>query len=822
MKRFLPALALGLSLSLGLSAEVEFLGLDLGSEDILLFSARAGLPNGSSYDSLFAADADSGSIAQLTVYPEHVAFVDGGRRLQVQNRFGLFRTDTRLENLAPVPGYPAFVRGSPVPGSRLLPCSASPDGSWVLSAEPTSSAFSRIVLFDASSGASTTVAERVEYSADRFPARWSPDSRHFVYSKGGELFYYSVEQLQGDRVLGEQYRRVGEGRIASVRWGRDGSLYYLRGSSLYRILPAEFFTQALYRGLAGMGVLTGKTPFPYDENFDDFWVSADGARIILSKGGRSLFLIYLDPDDYGASAQVTAIPHLYLQGNTIIRSLLWPARGPVTVFTGTLIGSERTAGAYRFSAPVDAAELDLAPTVASLDVSGALEVVLSPDESKVAVVSAAGVLVRGYADWGLRTEIKASGALHALWIGESRLIVAGTNLIEAVDLAKGTRSLVGVAQAEAYGRGADGAIFAKAGGVPYRRSPPVFSVALSAAATGTVATSTSGQAGQITPRNPTPNAPGQSTPSTATKSAISEEAAAITRGAGGWAPTVGYKVGIPATNSERYRVYLDAISSGVYRNIVMIRAVQGLGTRSLFPKPPSAYAAFPDREEPRAGVVFDHGSRIRRREVALVFNALEAAEGLVRVLDVLKEYGIRATFFANGEFVRREPGASRLLSVSGHEVGSMFFSAADPTDARFRIDRDYVRRGLARAEDDWFTVTGKELSLLWHTPYYTVNEEILEAGASMNYTFIGRDLDPLDWVSKTDASSMPGSYIPSHDIVERVVAGVRPGSIIPIRLGVPEGGRADYLFNEVGILVDALRNSGYSIVPVSTLMEHAE
>jgi peptidoglycan/xylan/chitin deacetylase (PgdA/CDA1 family) len=254
----------------------------------------------------------------------------------------------------------------------------------------------------------------------------------------------------------------------------------------------------------------------------------------------------------------------------------------------------------------------------------------------------------------------------------------------------------------------------------------------------------------------------------------------------------------------------------------MVRSVKALGTRPLFPPPQATYAPFPDRDEPRTGPSFDHGSRIRRRELSIAFDALGSAEGLVGVLNVLKDYGLTATFFVNGEFVRQSPGAARLLAGSGNEIGSMFFTAVDPTDARFKIDTEYIRRGLARAEDEWFAATGKELSLLWHTPYYTVNTDILAAGASMNYTYVGRDVDPLDWVTRADSALLPGAYQDAHSIVESVVSAAKPGSIIPIRLGITDGGRDDYLYRELALLLDDLIGLGYQVVPISALIEHSK
>ena len=776
MKRSIAIFAL--SVMIGAAwAELEYKNLDLGRDDSLLFSTQTELPGDGPYDSLFASDLNGGGTAQLTVFPERITLVEGGARLQVQNRFGLFRSDRSLSGLSPVAGYPAFARGSAVRQGRLLPCATSPDGAYVLSILPTSAAYARLVLFDVAKNKETLVASDVGYSIEYLPVRWSPDSHNFVYSKEGSIYYYSVDQLSGSRVLDEEYRRIGDGRIQCARWASDGSLFYLKDDALFRILPAEFYTQALYQGIAGMGVLAGKTPFPFDPNFDDFWVSHDATRIVLSKGGRNLFLIYLDPDDFGSVARVSALPYLFLQGDTMVRDVLWPAGGLVTVFTGSLRNGARTSGAYRLSAPADSSGLGLVPAVQSLDVTGALELVLSPDESKVAVVTSEGVTVRAYDDWSVQAKIKAPNALHALWLSEDRIVVAGSSLIETVVISTGQRNLVALSQAEKYGRSDDGSIYAIAEGKPYMHPAMAGDGIAKAAATG----------------------------------------AAI----GGWIPTPSFAVLAPASSSPDFRVYLDALAAGSYRNILMVRSVKALGTKSLFPPPAANYTPFPDRDEPRNGTSFDHGSRIRRRELSIVFDAIGSADGIVGVLDTLKDYGIMATFFVNGEFVRDSPGASRLLAGSGNEIGSMFFTAVDPTDARFKIDTEYIRRGLARAEDEWFAATGKELSLLWHTPYYTVNTDILAAGASMNYTFVGRDIDPLDWVARADMTKIPGSYLDAHRIVENVVAAAKPGSIIPIRLGISDGGRDDYLFRELALLIDDLMGAGYKIVPVSTLIEHA-
>jgi peptidoglycan/xylan/chitin deacetylase (PgdA/CDA1 family) len=152
----------------------------------------------------------------------------------------------------------------------------------------------------------------------------------------------------------------------------------------------------------------------------------------------------------------------------------------------------------------------------------------------------------------------------------------------------------------------------------------------------------------------------------------------------------------------------------------------------------------------------------------------------------------------------------------------MFFAPVDLSDARYRVNRDFVARGLARNEDEYHRAAGGELGLLWHPPYYAVSAEIAAAAAAAGYRTIGRDLDPLDWIGRDEARHLGTVPLSASDMIDRIMKEKRPGSIIPIRLGLlPGGGRGDYLFLRLEVLLDALLRAGYDIVPVSTVMEHS-
>ena len=47
--------------------------------------------------------------------------------------------------------------------------------------------------------------------------------------------------------------------------------------------------------------------------------------------------------------------------------------------------------------------------------------------------------------------------------------------------------------------------------------------------------------------------------------------------------------------------------------------------------------------------------------------------------------------------------------------------------------------------------------------------DIIEASKVHNYTYIGRDLDPLDWVAKDSGGTLSSIYFRSTEIIERIM-----------------------------------------------------
>ena len=337
---------------LALPGKIRFSGLDL-DEDRLLFEASSSGGGAETQNALFLANLAERTAVPLTVFPETMELLEGGG-LVIHNAFG-----TQLLSLEgglprPFPGFPSFTARSS-PGGRAEQTAVSPDGRWLLYVEPESHGRGTLVMLDGKTGQRTAVSPELERPGRNFPARWSADSRGFLYAKGGRLYFYTA----GARSAPPEERRrlIGEGGIASVYWaegsGFAGHFYYLRGSTVYRIRGEELFARTLYSGFLELGRAAGKIPFAFDPAFDRYWVSPDGRSLLLCKDGRSLFYYPLGVEEY-TETDYASLPYVVAPRSGAGISVLWSAGGTATA----LIASPGSVLAYRINSSGAAPDSD--------------------------------------------------------------------------------------------------------------------------------------------------------------------------------------------------------------------------------------------------------------------------------------------------------------------------------------------------------------------------------------------------------------------------------------------------------------------------------
>lgn len=255
-----------------------------------------------------------------------------------------------------------------------------------------------------------------------------------------------------------------------------------------------------------------------------------------------------------------------------------------------------------------------------------------------------------------------------------------------------------------------------------------------------------------------------------------------------------------STQNGRYRAFLGTSTNCNYENAVFVRT---LG------KNPVTKALYKDTSKKKS----------TKPRVALAFDAYDNADGLAQVLSVMKKYSVRGDFFVNGEFIRRYPLETKQIVNNGYNCNSMFFSLTDLTQDTFVIDEDFVRRGLARNEDEFYECTGKELMPYWHAPYYKVNDNLVQYGNDGGYSYIDLKTENLeDRKAATGTANSASAKDPFFLIQEYYTKAVKNrGGVIPVTIGYSQSRDVDYLYSQLDLLICSLIQGGFELVGINEL-----
>ncbi len=749
------------TLFISIEAEVLFSDLNINTNNNILFSATQFFPGFGDYRTLFSGAADTEKFEALTFFPEKSWFIRSSNTLFLQNRYGLFKNTPDYKSMEAVEEFISFMNGEFIKDGKIIPVTISPDGEKLLFVETDSIVSGKLHLFNIKTGEFKNLKTEIDLTFENDYALWSPDSKIFIYGRNDFLYYFSLEHFENERVLIEDLREIGKGKLNSISWNTEDDssiLYYIDGGIVYRLDSSDIFTRSLYSGEFNMSTVAGRVPFDFDPGFDSFTISPDGKRGLVVKNGRDLILYSMNKKDYRAEGKrVRSLPYLQLPKSMEVIQLLWSSLGKMTV----LAINRNSGGSMVFTHdPKGDKPLEF---VQSVD-RGIVAIALSPNGEKIVLAGAEGITLRNYNSWNVLAYRVHEHPINLFWIDNDTAIVAGSKNISAYNYKDDSSFITAFSQFSSTGYTKDGRVVL-----------------------------------------------------------IQDDSKYLYNEYDGtWTSTGRYTSVVDSlTFNQEYRVFLETAPSSLYNNRIMIKKNDSIKSDSFISMPQARFDPFPDREEPSDSLVLNHGSRVRRRDVALVFNISNSVEGLSEILNVLSDYQVKATFFINGEFIRRHPDAALELARSDHEVGSMFYADFDMTDNRFQINEDFIVKGLSYNEDEYFSATGKELEPLWHAPFYFVNSDIIKASKNHNYTYIGRDFDSLDWVAKDSGGTLSSIYYRSSEIIERIMRMKKPGSIIPVTIG-RDGIRDDYLFSKIDLLIEALKSSGYDLVTISNLIENSK
>ncbi len=247
----------------------------------------------------------------------------------------------------------------------------------------------------------------------------------------------------------------------------------------------------------------------------------------------------------------------------------------------------------------------------------------------------------------------------------------------------------------------------------------------------------------------------------------------------------------PVKQNGRYRVFIGTTPNKNYDNALYVRSLSKRAvTNPLFKESTKKSA--------------------EKKKVALAFELYDNSDGLSLILSELKKFNAKGSFFINGEFIRRYPAETKQVVNNGHLCASMFFTTANLTENSFVINEDFVRRGLARNEDEFYACTGTELSLFWHAPYYSVSPELITYGGDAGYTYVNAVCDVSEFSNPDmDPEKLIKKYCQALD--------KSGGGVVSVVGGFSQSNHSRPLYKYIALLISALLDSGYELVDLNSL-----
>lgn len=184
------------------------------------------------------------------------------------------------------------------------------------------------------------------------------------------------------------------------------------------------------------------------------------------------------------------------------------------------------------------------------------------------------------------------------------------------------------------------------------------------------------------------------------------------------------------------------------------------------------------------------------REIALTFDDGPNPDATPRVLDVLAELGVKATFFVLGRHAEQWPLLVRRVEAEGHQLGNHgYFHRKLHFKSPFYVKRDLRlgKRAIERA--------GAASPRFFRAPHGFRNPWVSAIASSLGERTIGWSLGVWD-------SDRPGV----REIVRRTTEGVKPGSIVLLHDGDGYNANADRMQTVRALpdIITGLRERGYT------------
>lgn len=190
------------------------------------------------------------------------------------------------------------------------------------------------------------------------------------------------------------------------------------------------------------------------------------------------------------------------------------------------------------------------------------------------------------------------------------------------------------------------------------------------------------------------------------------------------------------------------------------------------------------------------------KRIALTFDDGPHPKITSKILDILDEFSIKATFFVIGVNVKNYSEQINKILEKGHEIGNHTYSH----NILKSMSKEEIESEIAKTESQLNEINEVEVKLL-RPPCGLYDETLENIAKEKNLKIVLWTIDTLDW-----------EHASSKQMIKNVLVNIKDGDIILFH---------DYVSGEYNTpralkeIIPSLKNMGYEFVTVSELLQTA-
>ena len=184
-------------------------------------------------------------------------------------------------------------------------------------------------------------------------------------------------------------------------------------------------------------------------------------------------------------------------------------------------------------------------------------------------------------------------------------------------------------------------------------------------------------------------------------------------------------------------------------------------------------------------------------KVSLMINVYWGTEYIETMLDVLRDKGVKTTFFVGGMWVAENESLLRKIYDDGHEIGNHGYYHKDHkklSDERCREEIDITHKLVSK-------VIGVEMNL-FAPPSGAYNSNTVSVAEKLGYRTIMWSLDTIDWRDKN-----------TETIYVRATKKVAGGDLILMHPTVNT-------LEALPRIIDTIKEKGLTVAPVTEVLDN--